>query len=132
MKRYRLPAALLAVFLLAAGCGQPEDGMETRTAAPTGGSLSESRALETESSRASQETEGEQESGIVTGDTLPAALSQIPGEYWEASEHPGTLTELEYDTYESMTYESQEKVICKRVGQLRLFAGPPAYGKLSQ
>ena len=38
----------------------------------------------------------------------------IPNPSNSESEYPGTLVELEYDTYESMTYEEQETVLHKR------------------
>lgn len=50
----------------------------------------------------------------VTTVTLPKELAQIPEDYFEESEYPGTLVELEYDTYESMTYEEQGQVLHKR------------------
>ena len=50
----------------------------------------------------------------VTGASLPEELAQIPEKYLEPSDQPGTLTELEYDTYESMTYEDQSQVLHKR------------------
>ena len=40
----------------------------------------------------------------VTNATLPKELVQIPKRYFEESEYPGTLVELNYDTYESMPY----------------------------
>lgn len=46
--------------------------------------------------------------------TLPKELAQIPEDYFEESEYPGTLVELEYDTYESMAYEEQGQVLHKR------------------
>ena len=57
MKKYRLPALILAIMVISAGCS-----------------------------------------------------GQINSE----SEYPGTFVELEYDTYESMTYEEQETVLHKR------------------
>lgn len=45
---------------------------------------------------------------------IPGKPSQIPQEYFEESDHPGTLAELNYDTYESMTYEDHAQVLHKR------------------
>ena len=52
---------------------------------------------------------------------LPALILEImvisagcSGQINSESEYPGTLVELEYDTYESMTYEEQETVLRKR------------------
>lgn len=50
----------------------------------------------------------------VTEASLPAELSQIPAEYYREADQQGTLTELEYDTYESMSYEEQDQTIHKR------------------
>ena len=50
----------------------------------------------------------------VTEASLPAELSQIPAEYYREADQQGTLTELEYDTYESMSYEEQDQTLHKR------------------
>lgn len=50
----------------------------------------------------------------VTNASLPEELAQIPREYFEESDSPGTLVELTYDTYESMSYEEQDQVLKKR------------------
>ena len=50
----------------------------------------------------------------MTAAALPDELSQIPDNYYEESDKPGTLVELEYDTYESMTYENREQTLHKR------------------
>lgn len=42
-------------------------------------------------------------------------LEEIPTEYFKAADKQGTLTELSYETYESMTYEQQEQPLTKRV-----------------
>lgn len=55
-------------------------------------------------------TDGE----TVTNALLPEELAQIPREYFEESDSPGTLVELTYDTYESMSYEEQDQVLKKR------------------
>ena len=52
-------------------------------------------------------TDGE----TVTNALLPEELAQIPREYIEESDSPGTLVELTYDTYESMSYEEQDQVL---------------------
>lgn len=59
-----------------------------------------------------QETERNEKT--MTNAALPEELIQIPEGYFEESGYPGTLVELEYDTYESMTYEEQEQVLHKR------------------
>ena len=50
----------------------------------------------------------------VTKAIFPKELMQIPEEYFQVSEYQGTLVELKYDTYESMTYEKHEQVLHKR------------------
>lgn len=50
----------------------------------------------------------------VTNATLPKELVQIPKRYFEESEYPGTLIELDYDTYESMSYEEKRQILHKR------------------
>lgn len=84
MKKSKILALALSFSLLAAGC----------------------RALGAESG-------GTQAGQGITNAVLPEALETIPESYFEASEYPGTLTEIEYDTYESMSYEDQEQVLRK-------------------
>lgn len=50
----------------------------------------------------------------ITKAVLPDKLAEIPQEYFSEADQQGTLVELEYDTYESMTYEEQEQVLHKR------------------
>lgn len=50
----------------------------------------------------------------VTTGTLPEKLARIPEDYFTEAEHPGTLVELTYDTYESMNYEKKSKKLRKR------------------
>ena len=86
VKKSRLFAIFLTVIAITTGCGR--DGTDE--------SIGEEKASE---------------EGATTEETtaaFPEELSQIPEEYFEESERPGTLVELEYDTYESMSYEEQE------------------------
>ena len=53
-------------------------------------------------------------STTITNATLPEELAAIPQDYLSESDQPGTLVELEYDTYESMTYSEKDLVIHKR------------------
>ncbi len=46
--------------------------------------------------------------------SIPQELMTIPQEFWSPAEQQGTLTELNYDTYESMTYEQQTQPLTKR------------------
>ena len=111
VKIYKLLAVMLAVTALAAGCGQEErSGRETQTE-ETGGAGSSAQAGQTEpAEEAADMTDGE----TVTNALLPEELAQIPREYFEESDSPGTLVELTYDTYESMSYEEQDQVLKKR------------------
>ena len=104
MKKYRLPALILAIMVISAGCsGQISDSApETDTPQAE------------ESSEQTDEVTKEDMNNTVTDASLPEALAEIPEEYNSESEYPGTLVELEYDTYESMTYEEQETVLHKR------------------
>ena len=54
--------------------------------------------------------------GLKAGDKrLPGEeLDEIPASYYSASNEPGTLEELYYDTYESFSYESKTRPLTKR------------------
>ncbi len=102
MKKCRLPVLFLALTVLAAGCGR---------------SVTE----HTENIENAGENTPEDAGGMtgmnketVTDAALPDELAQIPGKYYDESDYPGTLVELEYDTYESMTYENREQALHKR------------------
>lgn len=45
---------------------------------------------------------------------VPQELKVIPEEYFQAADQQGTLVELSYDTYESITYEQKSKELSKR------------------
>ena len=45
---------------------------------------------------------------------FPSELASIPSEYFSKAGQEGTLVNLYYDTYESFTYEQQEKTLQKR------------------
>jgi enterochelin esterase-like enzyme/acetyl esterase/lipase len=100
----KLFAMILSVpFLLsAAACpadnsGYPTDGNNTSTG--------EGRQL----------TDG---SNSPSGDgdivNVPDEIAEIPDEYYSPAEEKGTLVELYYDTYESMTYEQHTTPLHKR------------------
>ena len=44
---------------------------------------------------------------------IPKEIEEIPDEYFEASNQPGTLTDLYYDTYESFSYDEKSKPLKK-------------------
>lgn len=111
MKKYRLSVLLMAILIMASGCSPSEtkeDKMETESMWETAEAESFDGAV-AEGNEKAEETDE-----TVTSAVLPDELAQIPEEYYEESEYPGTLVELEYDTYESMTYEKQEQVLHKR------------------
>lgn len=103
MKKHRMSAIMLALtFILAGG--------NSNKAVSSAGEIPETGVEET-----SADTEiTERDEKTVTTATLPKELVQIPEDYFEESEYPGTLVELEYDTYESMTYEEQSQMLHKR------------------
>ena len=45
---------------------------------------------------------------------IPRELAVIPQEYWSPAAQQGTLVELNYDTYESITYEQRTQRLTKR------------------
>ena len=103
MKKHRMPAIMLALtFILAGG--------NSNKAVGSAGEIPETGVEET-----SADTEiTERDEKTVTTATLPKELVQIPEDYFEESDYPGTLVELEYDTYESMAYEEQSPMLHKR------------------
>lgn len=103
MEKHRLLAVMLALMFILAGCNSNKTGSNT-------GNIPETRVEETSDGT---ETTGRNDE-MVTMATLPKELAQIPKDYFEESKYPGTLVELEYDTYESMTYEDQSQVLHKR------------------
>ena len=56
----------------------------------------------------------EAEREAVTNAEFPGELVKIPEDYFTPSDSPGTLVELEYDTYEAMSYEEESQVLHKR------------------
>ena len=44
---------------------------------------------------------------------VPKMIEEIPDEYFKASEQPGTLIDLYYDTYESFSYDRKTKPLKK-------------------
>lgn len=104
MKKHRMLAAILAVMSILAGCSPNKAGSSI-------GEIPENREEETSDYT---DTVTERNDETVTKAVFPKELEQIPEEYFEKSDYPGTLVELEYDTYESMTYEEQKQVLHKR------------------
>lgn len=46
--------------------------------------------------------------------SIPDELAEIPDSYYSVSTEPGTLVELTYDTFESMSYEQKTRPLQKR------------------
>ena len=55
-----------------------------------------------------------QTGGSQTGGTIPQELAEIPTEYYATADEQGTLAELQYDTYESFSYEDATRPLQKR------------------
>ena len=113
MKKYRLLAGCLALAVFGAGCGQTgteENKRSSEQSAPVREESLDQEEASDQTEEAATETEGE----TVTRGALPEELAEIPQDYFSQSDQQGTLVELEYDTYESMTYEEQEQVLYKR------------------
>lgn len=104
MKQRRRLAVVLVLALVLNGCSTAAGGSSTVE-------TPETRAEETP---AGTDEAAEKKDETVTKAVFPKELEQIPADYFEESESPGTLVELEYDTYESMTYEEQSQVLQKR------------------
>ena len=104
-------AGFLALMVLAAGCGHTE---RKETGENTGKTSEEAAANKEGSSEQTNEVTAMTEGESITQAVLPDKLAEIPQEYFSEADQQGTLVELEYDTYESMTYEKQEQVLHKR------------------
>ncbi|HIZ80854.1 MAG TPA: hypothetical protein H9722_02010 [Candidatus Mediterraneibacter pullistercoris] len=100
MNKYRLTAALLAAtaLLSIAGCTQ-------NTGADS---------VNTENTEDSDRRQTDMSGQTITNAVLPEELETISRDYYSESDQPGTLTEFEYDTYESMTYDQEDTVLHKR------------------
>lgn len=111
MRKYRLLAGFLVLMVLAAGCGQTE---KEATGENTGKASEEAAADQEGTSEQTNEMMTTTEGESITNAVLPDKLAEIPQEYFWEADQQGTLVELEYDTYESMTYEEQDQVLHKR------------------
>lgn len=93
MKRMIVMGILTALLVsLLGGCGNanPPEGKEERKT----------------------QRSGAEEGGA--GNPFPQELKEIPSSYYSAAEEQGTLVELSYETYESMSYEQKSQKIMKR------------------
>ena len=57
---------------------------------------------------------GGQDSDVAQDAKIPAELEEIPTEYFSAADKQGSLVELNYETYESRTYEQKSQKLNKR------------------
>lgn len=95
---------LSAAFLLTACAdgGQQEEDVETQA-----GQEETDMSAEQEKDRAAG-------TATVTEGSLPGELAQIPNDYFDEAQQQGTLVNLSYDTYESMTYQEGTTTLTKR------------------
>ena len=103
MKKYRLAAYLTAATVLFTGC--TSDTVSSSTEQNGGANVAEGQT---------NKAVADMNNTTVTSAALPEELSPIPQEHFSDSDEPGTLVELEYDTYESMTYDQKDTVLHKR------------------
>lgn len=103
MKKYRLAAYLTAATVLFTGC--TSDTVSSSTEQNGGANVAEGQT---------NKAVADMNNTTVTSAALPEELFPIPQEYFSDSDQPGTLVELEYDTYESMTYDQKDTVLHKR------------------
>jgi len=100
----KLFAMILSVLLLLSAAACPADN----SGCPTDGN-------NTSTGEGRQLTDG---SNSPSGDgdivNVPDEIAEIPDEYYSPAEEKGTLVELYYDTYESMTYEQHTTPLQKR------------------
>lgn len=61
-----------------------------------------------------RETADTGDSGGMTSARLPGSLETIPPEYFTPASQEGVLVNLEYDTYESMSYQEETQILHKR------------------
>ena len=85
---------LLAVFM--AACSSTRSKTDTKS-------------IDDESSEQTKE-----ENKMNTVNRFPSELAEIPKDYYSKADEQGTLVNLYYDTYESMTYDEKSKVLNKR------------------
>lgn len=102
MKKSRHIVSFLILSIILSGCG------DNRSA------VNDNADMGTVSAETVEEAVGLTYGESITNAKLPDKLSEIPQEYFTGSDHQGTLVEMEYDTYESMSYEQQATVLHKR------------------
>lgn len=108
MNKSRLIAVLCLLPILLSGCGQMQFTEEEAVDESTAVSDQEETAAAVEREKEVSDNER------ITGARLPEELAPVPQEYFSEADRQGTLVELKYDTYESMSYEQKETVLHKR------------------
>ena len=114
MREKRRWAVFLAGLVLLAGCGQSGAAAQDTAGAEETTVEKNSSEQSGQTAGADAESEAETAAAAITGARLPAQLEEIPQEYFTEASRQGTLVELSYDTYESMTYEQAATVLHKR------------------
>ena len=51
---------------------------------------------------------------LTQNSNIPSEIKEIPQNYYTSADEQGTLEELYYDTYESMTYDEKSQILNKR------------------
>lgn len=97
MRKSAIIVLVLLMALLIAACGS--------TGEPLSEAAAENTAITKTQNMNSKEAERD---GMI-----PKEIEEIPDEYFEASNQPGTLTDLYYDTYESFSYDEKSKPLKK-------------------
>ena len=93
--------SMASLFLAACGGRQDQDTGKAQPRTEESGTADEA------------DTPGET-ADIVTAGSLPDELAEIPDGYYGEAARQGTLANLYYDTYESMTYEEGTTTLTKR------------------
>lgn len=61
-----------------------------------------------------KQEDGNGDSGIPQNEKIPKELQEIPADYYVQADRQGSLTALNYETYESRNYEQKSKKLNKR------------------
>lgn len=110
MNKKKLAAVLVPLLLILGGCGQHNPAVGSRTSEITDNEAADITEQTEEAEKVMEMTDNE----IVTDGRFPEELALIPQGYFTEAEKQGTLVELSYDTFESMTYAQESTVLHKR------------------
>nr|WP_294492027.1 alpha/beta hydrolase-fold protein [uncultured Mediterraneibacter sp.] len=100
MKNFRPFLCILIIILLVSGCRSLSSDRQT--------------VGDAEGPEETADEVTTMNDNVITSSALTETLETIPGNYTSPSDKPGTLVELEYDTYESMTYDRGDISLHKR------------------